>query len=125
MQGRATECSVGAPRRSPHRVTLKLSGAAAVPAVCGLIRPVILLPEALAARLSAAQMEAVLLHELAHVRRGDPWVNYAQALLQVSISTIRSSGLPTPPFAARARKPWTNWSSCRWPTRPRSIPNPP
>ena len=66
-----------------RRVTLKLSGSAPVPAVCGLFRPVILLPTALAARLNAAQMEAVLLHELAHVRRGDPWVNYGQALLQV------------------------------------------
>ena len=66
-----------------RRVTLKLSGAAAAPAVCGLFRPVILLPTALASRLSAAQMEAVLLHELAHVRRGDPWVNYIQALLQI------------------------------------------
>jgi beta-lactamase regulating signal transducer with metallopeptidase domain len=66
-----------------RRVALKLSGAAATPAVCGLFRPAILLPEALAGRLSAAQLEAVLLHELAHVRRGDPWVNYGQALLQI------------------------------------------
>ena len=66
-----------------RRVTLRLSGAAAAPAVCGLFRPIILLPTALASRLSAAQMEAVLLHELAHVRRGDPWVNYFQALLQI------------------------------------------
>ena len=66
-----------------RRVALKLSGAAATPAVCGLFRPVILLPTALVSRLSAAQLEAVLLHELAHVRRGDPWVNYFQALLQI------------------------------------------
>jgi len=66
-----------------RRVALKLSAAAATPAVCGLFRPVILLPAALVSRLSAAQMEAVLLHELAHVRRGDPWVNYGQALLQI------------------------------------------
>jgi len=64
-------------------VTLKLSTTAVTPAVCGLFRPVILLPAALVSRLSAAQMEAVLLHELAHVRRGDPWVNYGQALLQI------------------------------------------
>jgi len=83
MQGRVSACSVGAPRRFPGRVTLKLSSTAATPAVCGLFHPVILLPMALAARLSAAQLEAVLLHELAHVRRGDPWVNYAQALLQI------------------------------------------
>lgn len=34
----------------------------------------VLLPEALWPRLSAAQREAILAHELAHLRRGDHWV---------------------------------------------------
>ena len=54
------------------------------PAVCGLFRPVILLPRTLAENLSAGQLRAVLLHEAAHLRRGDIWVNCAQALLQVA-----------------------------------------
>ncbi|HMO65145.1 MAG TPA: M56 family metallopeptidase, partial [Verrucomicrobiota bacterium] len=45
-------------------------------------RPVILLPERLAAGLAADQLDDVLLHELAHVRRGDLWTGHAQALLQ-------------------------------------------
>lgn len=53
------------------------------PAVCGLWRAAILLPRQLADRLSALQSRAVLLHELAHVKRGDVWVNYVQTLLQV------------------------------------------
>ena len=53
------------------------------PAVCGLFRPVILLPRALAEQLSPAQLRAVLLHETFHLRRGDIWVNCAQALLQI------------------------------------------
>jgi len=54
------------------------------PAVCGLFRPVILLPRTLADQLSAEQLRAVLLHEAIHIRRWDIWVNCAQALLQVA-----------------------------------------
>jgi beta-lactamase regulating signal transducer with metallopeptidase domain len=50
------------------------------PAVCGLFRPVILLPRSLADHLPPAQLRAVLLHELVHLRRGDVWVNCLQAL---------------------------------------------
>ena len=52
--------------------------------MCGLFRPVILLPRSLAERLPPAQLRAVLLHELLHLRRGDVWVNCAQALLQIA-----------------------------------------
>jgi type II secretory pathway component GspD/PulD (secretin) len=48
-----------------------------------LFRPVILLPRPLAEQLPPAQLRAVLLHELIHIRRGDVWVNCAQALLQI------------------------------------------
>jgi beta-lactamase regulating signal transducer with metallopeptidase domain len=41
------------------------------PFVCGLRRPVLVLPRALAASLGAAQLRQVLLHELAHVKRRD------------------------------------------------------
>ena len=53
------------------------------PAVCGLFRPVILLPRSLADHLQPAQLRAVLLHELFHLRRGDVWVNCLQALVQI------------------------------------------
>jgi tetratricopeptide (TPR) repeat protein len=42
-----------------------------------------LLPRSLAEQLPPAQLRAVLLHELLHLRRGDVWVNCAQALLQI------------------------------------------
>lgn len=46
-----------------------------VPMVIGILRPCILLPEGLKDRLSASQLKLVLLHELAHVHRGDVrWV---------------------------------------------------
>src|ERR1035441_5199582 len=53
------------------------------PAVCGLFRPVILLPQSLVQKLPPAQLRAVLLHELTHLRRGDVWMNCAQALVQI------------------------------------------
>jgi len=64
-------------------VTLKLSALAGSPAACGLIRPTILIPQSLASRLDSRALQAVLLHELAHVRRGDLWVNLGQTLLQI------------------------------------------
>ena len=68
--------------RRPMR--LKLVDDAISPAVYGLFRPVILLPRALAEKLFAAQLRAVLLHEAVHLRRGDVWVNCAQTLLQIA-----------------------------------------
>lgn len=65
------------------RVRLRLIDKPASPAVCGLLRPTILLPRPLSEQLPPAQLRAVLLHELVHLRRGDVWVNCAQALLQL------------------------------------------
>ena len=64
-------------------IRLKLTEDSMSPAVCGLFRPVILLPQSLVEKLSAEQLRAVLLHEAIHLRRGDVWVNCAQALLQI------------------------------------------
>ena len=41
------------------------------PGVCGILRPVLLLPEGLRENLTPAQFEAILAHELSHVRRRD------------------------------------------------------
>jgi beta-lactamase regulating signal transducer with metallopeptidase domain len=71
-------------RSSTARLRLRLTDHPHSPAVCGLIRPVVLLPRSLAEHLPPAQLRAVLLHELLHLRRGDVWVNCAQALLQIA-----------------------------------------
>ena len=65
------------------KVGLKVSPNAASPAVCGLLRPVILVPQNFASALDTADLRIVLLHELAHVKRGDLWVNLAQTVLQI------------------------------------------
>ena len=64
-------------------VPVKLTSNSMSPAVCGLFRPAILIPQSLAENFSAGQLRAVLLHELIHLRRRDVWVNFVQALLQI------------------------------------------
>ncbi len=54
----------------------------AVPTVIGWVRPLILLPAATLAGLTPGQVEALLAHELAHVRRWDYLVNACQCLLE-------------------------------------------
>ncbi len=65
-------------------VGLKVSPNATSPAVCGLFRPVILLPHGIGSNLGSSQFRTVLMHELAHIRRGDLWVNLLQTLLQIA-----------------------------------------
>lgn len=52
------------------------------PAVLGHFSPVILIPAGLLTGLPAGQLEAVLLHELAHIRRHDFLVNLIQAIAE-------------------------------------------
>jgi len=63
-------------------VRVLISAAADGPSVIGWIRPVILLPAATVLGLSAAQLEAVLAHECAHIRRYDYLVNLLQSLVE-------------------------------------------
>jgi beta-lactamase regulating signal transducer with metallopeptidase domain/peroxiredoxin/mono/diheme cytochrome c family protein len=53
-----------------------------VPVVVGIVRPTILLPATLASGLPPHQLESLILHELAHVRRWDPLVNLLQRLVE-------------------------------------------
>lgn len=54
------------------------------PAAFGLLRPRILLPAELLRELTRAQLEWTLLHELAHVRRGDLWIALGQRVVQIA-----------------------------------------
>ena len=53
-----------------------------VPLVVGCLRPIVVLPIAAISQLNAAQVEAILAHELAHVRRHDYLVNLMQTLAE-------------------------------------------
>ncbi len=61
-----------------------VSSSLTVPAVVGWFRPVILLPLSALSGLSAEQLEAVIAHELAHIRRLDAFVN----LFQIGVETL-------------------------------------
>jgi Tol biopolymer transport system component len=56
---------------------------ARTPVTAGWLRPVILLPPAVLLGLTPEQLEAVLAHELAHVRRHDFLVNVLQRVVEV------------------------------------------
>src|SRR5438309_2814677 len=53
-----------------------------VPAVIGWLRPVILLPASALTGLTPLQLDALLAHELAHVRRYDYLVNLIQSVIE-------------------------------------------
>ena len=63
-------------------ITLLESTLVDVPTVIGWLKPVVLLPASAVAALSPQQLEAILAHELAHIRRHDYLVNLLQTLVE-------------------------------------------
>ncbi|HWF07955.1 MAG TPA: GWxTD domain-containing protein, partial [Bryobacteraceae bacterium] len=59
-------------------VSLLESSIATVPVVIGFVSPVILTPVGMLAGMPASQIECILLHELAHIRRADYLANLLQ-----------------------------------------------
>ncbi len=68
--------------RVSRPVKLMESCLADVPVVIGHFRPAILMPAGLLTGLPAGQIEAILLHELAHIRRYDYLVNLLQRAVE-------------------------------------------
>jgi beta-lactamase regulating signal transducer with metallopeptidase domain len=64
-------------------VGLLESGITKIPVVIGHLKPMIYMPVGLLANLPADQVEAVLLHELAHIRRHDYLVNLVQHIASI------------------------------------------
>ncbi|RYF20477.1 MAG: M56 family metallopeptidase, partial [Flavobacteriales bacterium] len=65
-------------------ISFYLSEKVNVPLVIGFFKPVILFPVALATQLDQKQVEAILIHELSHIRRNDYLLN----LLKTFIETL-------------------------------------
>lgn len=65
-----------------RKVRVVESAVARVPVVVGHLKPVIYIPLGLLTQLPAGEIEAVLLHELAHIRRSDFLVNLLQHLAE-------------------------------------------
>ena len=66
-----TEVRLAAPQSIHEGIPVLSSRSLLEPGVFGILRPVLLLPEGILDRLTGAQMEAVLTHEMYHVRRRD------------------------------------------------------
>lgn len=65
-------------------IRLMESGIAKAPMVVGHLKPVILIPIGLINSLTTKEVEAILLHELAHVRRRDYLVNLMQSFTEIA-----------------------------------------
>ncbi|RYY06103.1 MAG: M56 family metallopeptidase, partial [Sphingobacteriaceae bacterium] len=63
-------------------VSVFVSDQISVPLTLGFIKPIIVFPIALINQLSAEQTEAILLHELAHIKRNDYLLNLLLCIIQ-------------------------------------------
>ncbi|PRY40985.1 beta-lactamase regulating signal transducer with metallopeptidase domain [Spirosoma oryzae] len=64
-------------------VRVRKSARVTGPMVIGVLKPMLLLPAGLATGLSPRELEAVLAHELAHVKRNDYAVNLLQSVVEI------------------------------------------
>jgi beta-lactamase regulating signal transducer with metallopeptidase domain/polyhydroxyalkanoate synthesis regulator phasin len=64
-------------------VTMLRSTLAETAMVVGWIKPVVLVPACAFTSLTPQQLQAVLAHELMHIRRHDQWVNLVQGVIEV------------------------------------------
>ncbi|MCC7009671.1 MAG: TonB family protein [Acidobacteria bacterium] len=65
-----------------RRVAVVRSASVDVPAVVGWMRPLIVVPMSAMAGLTPAQLEAIIAHEIAHIRRYDHVVNGVQTIVE-------------------------------------------
>ena len=66
-----------------RKVQVWISSLVDVPSVTGFIKPIILLPAALVNQLSVRQVEAILIHELAHIKRNDYIINLGLSFIEL------------------------------------------
>ena len=69
--------------RIGRAIRVAQSAAVQVPSVIGWLRPVVLLPMSALTGLTPGQLESILAHELAHIRRHDYVINVLQSAAEV------------------------------------------
>lgn len=81
LQERVAQCRARLKITVPVRVrySRRVSG----PLICGVRRPVLMLPPNLAEELTEERLESILCHELVHVKRRDAFVSWLQSILQI------------------------------------------
>lgn len=67
------------------KVRIYLSSLVNSPLTIGFLKPMVLVPLASINLLTTEQMEAVILHELAHIKRADYLVNLLQCLIEIAL----------------------------------------
>jgi len=68
-----------------HTVNIYVSELVKSPLTVGFLKPLILIPFASINNLTTYQLEAVILHELAHIKRADYIVNIIQSIIEISL----------------------------------------
>jgi beta-lactamase regulating signal transducer with metallopeptidase domain len=69
-------------RTGERPVGLRLSDAIDAPSVIGFFHPAVVVPRVLWSELTASDRKHIVLHEMAHLERGDDWTNLLQNLLR-------------------------------------------
>ena len=77
----AARCATPAPVEAP--IAVRSTPLLWEPGVVGILRPILLLPEGISARLTSSQLQAVVAHELCHVRRRDNLTAAIHMLVEV------------------------------------------
>ena len=65
-----------------RKVTLAISEELRVPTAIGFLKPMVILPQWALSELSAEELNAILIHELAHLKRWDDMSNLAQKVIR-------------------------------------------
>jgi beta-lactamase regulating signal transducer with metallopeptidase domain len=69
-------------RDGKRSVAVRISDAVDAPSVIGFFRPAVVIPRSLWSELAPADLRQIILHEMAHLDRGDDWTNLLQKLLR-------------------------------------------
>src|ERR1700678_3360672 len=69
-------------RPGSRPVEVRLSDAVDAPSVLGFFRPAVIVPRSLWSELAPSDLKQIILHEMAHLDRGDDWTNLLQKLLR-------------------------------------------
>ncbi|MHA4896580.1 M56 family metallopeptidase [Pedobacter sp. PWIIR3] len=65
-----------------QKISFYLTEHVNVPLVIGYLKPIVLFPVALATQLDTSQVEAILIHELSHIRRNDYLLNLIKTVIE-------------------------------------------
>jgi bla regulator protein BlaR1 len=76
-------CDIKQKMNIMKNVQVKVSRMVSLPMVMGVLKPVILIPASLVSGFSQEQLETILAHELAHLKRQDFLLNGLQSVLDV------------------------------------------